>query len=411
MTNQEKYNERLQLIQDTIDLKPTHRVVNATRVEYWPYFEYGMTLADALKDFERGNEVFYRYHREFQPDIASVGSVNNPSRIFELAGLKTVRWPGDPKGLDVNAPYQFVEFETLYEDEYDEFFDNPIQFTFEKFMPRTADIFAPFQNIDWQMLCAGIQGHINAFTTPDMIDMYKKLIEISEVKANYKMWMDTARKTIGEMGIPDITGTGSATAFDMLADSLRCTMGFFADLIIQPDNVRKALDMFVKKHIDNSIAQCKAIGTKYAWVMLHKAFDNFISDETYRDFYWPYLRQWIMAMIENDLVPVVYTEGPYSTRLKYLADVPPGKVIYHFEEVDLKAAKRELGGIACMMGGYPAQTLMMDKPEKVRDRVKELLDIMAPGGGYMFCTGSCIDHAPRANMEALFQAVEDFGKA
>ena len=36
MTTQEKYNERLQLIQDTIALKPTKRVVNAVRVNYWP---------------------------------------------------------------------------------------------------------------------------------------------------------------------------------------------------------------------------------------------------------------------------------------------------------------------------------------------------------------------------------------
>lgn len=47
MTNQDLYNERVQLIQDSIALKPTKRMVNAVRVNYWPYLEYGMTLADA----------------------------------------------------------------------------------------------------------------------------------------------------------------------------------------------------------------------------------------------------------------------------------------------------------------------------------------------------------------------------
>ena len=56
MTPQELYQERLQLIQDTIALKPTKRMVNAVRVNYWPYLEYGMTLADALRDYKRGNE-------------------------------------------------------------------------------------------------------------------------------------------------------------------------------------------------------------------------------------------------------------------------------------------------------------------------------------------------------------------
>ena len=411
MTTQEKYNERLQLIQDTIALKPTKRVVNAVRVNYLPYLEYGMTLADAMRDYERGNACFYRYHQEFDPDVASMCSSNFPSKVYEIAGLKTVRWPGDPKGLDVNAPYQFVEYETMMEDEYDEFHDAPAQFAIGKFMPRTADIFAPLTNLNWQVMCTRITGHIEAFTTPAMLEMYKKLEQCAEAIADYRRHNAEAVKTITEMGYPFISGTGSATAFDMLADSLRCTMGFFADLLIQPENVRKTLDRFVEYHIQGSLAQCKATGCKYAWVMLHKAFDNFISDETYRDFYWPYLRKWILAMIENGLTHVVFTEGPYTTRLKYLADVPVGKVIYHFEEVDFKAAKRELGGIACMMGGFPNQSLMFDKPEQVRDKAKEILDIMAPGGGYMFGMSASIDHAPRANMEALFETVREYGKA
>ena len=175
MTNQDLYNERVQLIQDSIALKPTKRMVNAVRVNYWPYLEYGMTLADALRDYDRGNECFYRYHREFDPDVASMCSANFPSKVYEIAGLKTVRWPGDPKGLDVNAPYQFIEYETMMEDEYDEFHDSPIQFAVGKFMPRTAEVFAPLSNLNWQMMCTGITGHINAFTSPAMLDMYKKL--------------------------------------------------------------------------------------------------------------------------------------------------------------------------------------------------------------------------------------------
>ena len=411
MTPQELYQERLQLIQDTIALKPTKRMVNAVRVNYWPYLEYGMTLADALRDYKRGNECFYRFHREFAPDVASTCSANYPSRVYEITGLKTVRWPGDPKGLDVNAPYQFIEYETLMEDEYDEFLDAPAQFTLDKFMPRTADVFAPLTNLNWLAMCTRITGHIDAFTSPAMLEMYKKLEECAEVLADYRKYSAEARKTIMEMGYPFISGTGSATAFDMLADSLRCTMGFFADLLIQPENVRRTLDRFVEFHIQGSLAQCKATGCQYAWVMLHKAFDNFISDETYRDFYWPYLQKWILAMIDNGLTPVVFTEGPYTTRLKYLADVPAGKVIYHFEEVDFKAAKKELSGIACIMGGYPTQSVMFDKPEQLRDKVKAVIDIMGPGGGYMFGTGASIDHAPRANMEMLFDTIQTYGKA
>lgn len=410
MTPQEQYNERQQLIEDTIALRPTKRVVNAVRVNYWPYFEYGMTLQDALRDYERGNECFIRFHKEFHPDVASTCSANAPSKVYEIAGLKTVRWPGDPKGLDVNAPYQFIEYETLLEDEYDEYYDNPAQFIIKKFMPRTTDIFEPLTNLDWFGMATRITGTIDAFTTPPMLEMYKKLEEIAEVKADYRKHTGELKKTLMEMGYPFISGTGSATAFDMLADSLRCTMGFFADILLQPENIVKMMDRFVEIHINSSLAMCKALNCKYAWVMLHKAFDGFISDETYRDFYWPYLKRWALAMIDHGLIPVLFTEGPYTSRLKYLAELPEGKALIHFEEVDFKEAKRILGGKNCMMGGFPNQLLMFGTPQQVSDKAKEVMDIMCPGGGYMFACGASIDYAPRANLEALFQTIEDCGK-
>ena len=53
------------------------------------------------------------------------------------------------------------------------------------------------------------------------------------------------------------------------------------------------------------------------------------------------------------MTPYIYTEGPYSSRLEQLTDVPKGKVLYHFEKVDMKEAKRILGGTACIMGNLP----------------------------------------------------------
>ena len=410
MTAEELFKERTQLIDDTIALKPVSRVVNAVRVNYWPFFEYGLKLSDALRDYDKVNECFIRYHREFSPDVASICSANSPSKVYELSGLKTVRWPGDPQGLDENAPYQYIEFETLLEDEYDEYLDTPAEFVIKKWMPRTSTLFEPLTNLDWFGLVTRMTGAVDAFTTKPMLEMYKKLEQIAEVKAEYGAKTAILRKAIADMGIPSISGAGSATAFDLVADSLRCTMGFFADLIIQPENVVKTMDRFLDFHINGCLAACKATGSKYAWVMLHKAFDNFISDETYKEFYWPYLKKWALAMIDNGLIPVLFTEGPYTQRLKYLAELPEGKCLIHFEEVDFKEAARLLGGKNCMMGGFPNQLLMFGTPEQVSDKAKEIMDIMCPTGGYMFGVAASVDQATRANMEALFQTIKDYGK-
>ena len=49
-------------------------------------------------------------------------------------------------------------------------------------------------------------------------------------------------------------------------------------------------------------------------------------------------------------------------------------------------------------------------PEQVTEKVKELLDICMPGGGYIFdCDGS-IDIAKEANLDAMFSALEKYGR-
>lgn len=106
----------------------------------------------------------------------------------------------------------------------------------------------------------------------------------------------------------------------------------------------------------------------------------------------------------------MYTEGAYNTRLKYLKEVPKNKVVYHFENVDLKLAKKELGDTACLMGGFPVYSVRYGTPERIREEVKQHLEIMAPGGGYLFTTGYSLEDCPQENMEALLEAVDMYGK-
>jgi len=42
--------------------------------------------------------------------------------------------------------------------------------------------------------------------------------------------------------------------------------------------------------------------------------------------------------------------------------------------------------------------------------VKQHLEIMAPGGGYLFTTGYSLEDCPQENMEALLEAVDMYGK-
>ena len=89
--------------------------------------------------------------------------------------------------------------------------------------------------------------------------------------------------------------------------------------------------------------------------------------------------------------------------------MPPGKVVYMFEKVDMKRAKETVGKVACINANLPTATLMFSTPEKVADETKRLLDICAPGGGFMMDTSIPVDRCPKENLHAMFDTVLKYG--
>ena len=406
---EKKFEERKLRVETAVANKQPDRVPNVLRIGSFPVFQAGISPARAMWDFEGVNKAMLDFYAGTDSlDIAAGSGTSQASKVLENLDVKTARWPGDPKGLPEDNTYQFVEFPTLLEDEYDELFDHPAEFFFTKHMPRTLGIAEPLADIDWfAMVTRGGSGWL---TSPDKIPVYEKLLEACQENVRKNKASAEFNKAIEALGYYNMNGGGSATAFDMLGDTLRGTFGMMPDMILQRDNVVKALERFCELHIQSTVGMCKAAGWKYGWVMLHKGFDNFISDEDYAELYWPYLQKWILALIDNGITPVVYTEGSYNTRLKYLKDVPTGKVVYHFEEVDLALAKKELGDVACIQGGFPAYVVNYGTPAQIDEEVKKTLDIMAPGGGYLFTTGYSLGNCPKENIEAVLEAMDKYGK-
>lgn len=409
MTPAEKYKERVQLIEDTMALKETPRVLNAIRVSAFPYYEYGITIKEAITDYQKAIDAYIRFHKEFQPDVASGFTAQVSGPALDALDIRCLRWAGH--GLSDNSTIQYIEYPTIEDDEFDEFFADPAGFAYRKWLPRMAGAFDAFSKIDYlKMMTGEYRGPQSAFCTPPVVDACKRIIAAYDELQKFNGFARTCGKTLTEEGFPAFSGGTSYAPFDMLADCLRGTFGIMTDLMDRPETVKKCCEMFVDCSVNMSLDAYKASGNKFQWTMLHKGFDGFISDEMYAEFYWPYLQRWILRLVDAGVVPVVFCEGAYTKRLKYLQDVPKGKVIYYFEHVDMKEAKRVLGGTACIMGGFPLNLVSQGKPEAIRDKVKEYMDMMAPGGGYMFALSASMEEAPRKNVEALFEAVELYGK-
>lgn len=80
--------------------------------------------------------------------------------------------------------------------------------------------------------------------------------------------------------------------------------------------------------------------------------------------------------------------------------------------MELKRLKKEFGtDITFWGGGIDVQILPFLKPDEIRERVKESLNIMAPGGGFVFAaTHNILPETSGENTNAVFTAAKEFSK-
>jgi uroporphyrinogen-III decarboxylase len=136
---------------------------------------------------------------------------------------------------------------------------------------------------------------------------------------------------------------------------------------------------------------------------LHKGADSFMSDADFRTFYWPTLKAVMKGIIEQGIVPAMFAEGGYNKRLGAIADdeLPVGSVLWMFDQTDMAAAKRALGGRACIAGNVPTALLALSTPGEVEKYVAHLLDECATDGGFLLQNGAILDDANAANLKAM----------
>ena len=187
-------------------------------------------------------------------------------------------------------------------------------------------------------------------------------------------------------------------------------MGTFSDLIECPEMIERACDLFAEIQIQSWQYFRKDMPVKRVYFPLHKGMDGFMSPAQYEKLYWRPLMKVVDALIELGVCPILYGEGPYNSRIDQMTDIPVGKCIVHFEKADMAKAKRVLGDKTCISGNLSIYLLEHGTKEQVIEETKKLLDICAPGGGYIFDTNACMGAAKEENIDAMFETLEQYGK-
>ena len=134
-----------------------------------------------------------------------------------------------------------------------------------------------------------------------------------------------------------------------------------------------------------------------------------MSMDQFKKFFWPTLRELMVALIHEGLTPCPLWEGNCTSRLEVIKDIPAGKACYAFEATDLVKAKEILGDTVCIRGNVPLSILATGTPDDVRTCCKKLIDTVGQGGGYIMDASTGLDDARPENVRAMFDFTREYG--
>ena len=409
-SNAELYRERLQRVKDVIALKVPDRVPIVSPVQAFTYWYAGVTLKDAMYDYEAARQASRKFCLDFQPDLDFGPVLMYPAKVMDILDLKWFRWPG--RGISENTMYQFIEDEYMKGDEYDEFLFDPGQFMMTKWMPRSFGALsglAKFPAMRGSMWY-GWLGTIPPFAgSPDLWKSLETLKEAGEEIMRWFASLDQYKQEIKAEGFPIAYGGWAFAPFDLVGDTLRGLRGTFIDMIRQPEKLVEVVEKMIPIAIEAGSAAAGANDPPMAWIWLHKGSDEFMSVEQFKRFYWPSLKALICGLIDNGVIPVVYGEGRETSRLEYYAEIPKGKAIFHIATTDIFKAKDVLKDVACISGNIPNSLMTTGTPDDVRAYCRRLIDYCGKDGGYIMDTSALLDDAKVENVRAMFDFTREYG--
>jgi MtaA/CmuA family methyltransferase len=195
-----------------------------------------------------------------------------------------------------------------------------------------------------------------------------------------------------------------------VAALMRGTSEFMADVIMNPDLVRKLL----RKTTDLALMWLRTMekevpeGT-FKRILIWDDLASFVSLNHFREFILPIYR-------------TIYESFPQCQRwyhndanatgiLEGLAEA--GVECFHLgDEVDMSFAKEKVGKKICLMGNVPPlKVLRNGTPEDVKDAVIHIFQQAGKGGGLIIAPGGYMDEGtPVENIQAMVDACDIYGK-
>ena len=405
------YRASINRIKDAIQLKKTPDRVPVTILpSMFPYINAGITVEEAMYDYDKCTAAFKEFILEFKPDMNIGASAPGPGKFFEILDYKLYSWPGH--GVKPEHSYQCNEKEYMTADEYDLLITDPSFYFRNFYLPRVFGAFEGFTMLPpltGRLEMYGVAFNLIPYALPPVQNTYKALFEAGAEALKWAMAMGGADIELKSLGFPNILGGFTKAPFDTIGDTLRGTKGIMVDMYRQPDKLLQALEAITPIMIGMGIGASQQTGNPLIFMPLHKGADGFLSDEQFKKFYWPAFKQVMLGLIEGGCIPFPALEGSWTSRLEIIQDIPKGKTVWMVDQSDMGKAKETLGKNACLIGNVPSSTLKLGTPDDVKDYCRKLIDTVGKDGGFIMGNGAFFDEVKPENIKAMVDVTREYG--
>jgi hypothetical protein len=406
------YSERALRLKKALTIKQPDRVPVILPAGNFPAYYAGLDLKTVMYDYTELKRAWASFMRDFgeEMDCFNGPGLTYPGKVLEIMDYKLYKWPGRGLGDSVNS-YQFVEGEYMRADEYDAMTKDPAGFMLRTVLPRQ---FGALQSLTGLAPFTAVYGRplqiVAPFAHEEVRQAYRAFIDAGLEWEQWQKWVGSFMQEATSAGFASLRGTMATAPFDIIGDSLRGTQGIILDMYRQPQKLLQGLEVITPIMIEQILSSINALGGFIVTFPLHKGDDTFMSDKQFETFYWPTLKQTILALKEEGIMSFLFAEGKFKRRLEAIGELPPGWTVWQFDQTDMAAAKKAIGGMACIAGNVPASLMCTGTPQAVKEYCRRLIETCAPGGGYILTGGAQATEASPQNFRAMMAAAREYGE-
>lgn len=176
------------------------------------------------------------------------------------------------------------------------------------------------------------------------------------------------------------------------------------------DAIRRLLEFSLEASYRYCVAQMEQ-GAHMTSIGESLAGPDVCSPKLYKAFEWPYAQR-LVARLKEQNIPLAYHICGNATRIAgEMADT--GAAVLELDyKCDLPKIKEATRGKSTILGVIdPSGVLALGTPELVTGRVREELEVLAPGGGLILGPGCALPPTtPPENVHALVETTHRYGR-